>query len=164
MDGIELKTLKARYRGVAYSTFVEAHPHDWLVCTGGRPVHPVTRSAGPSLSALVTLHSPHATAPIAFPLSTKARPTGAITVGEGAGCAVVVAGAHLSDVHFVLMQEPSGWHVRSALQTTGTQHNGERLRSDQVRALRPGDTLKAGTATFTFHTPVSMYPLLQDLQ
>jgi hypothetical protein len=154
MPGVKayMLSLLAVRRFTLQAEFVTRFPSSWLVWepgvwqpAAGGPAAEATRIT--SLSAVSA--RPVGGDALCFELSSGA----ALKVGRAPGCDVVLNDATVSREHVWL--EPvagsAGWAVRLQPGASTTSLNGQWLSSGVPRPLSPGDSLRLGNVTLTYH-------------
>jgi hypothetical protein len=125
MRALEVSSLRGRFTSAEQLRCRHAHP--WLVWSVGDR-------------------------DLAWPLEAGgARPS--LSLGRSSRADAYVPDPALAEVHLLLAPEGPHWSVRTAEAAHPAWLNGWRLGHDVAVRLYPGDTLRAGTGSFTFESP-----------
>lgn len=154
-----LLSLLSAQRAALADGFRQRFPHAWLVWEPGRWNAPSatgwTRSPSPA-----ALDRPADGDALCFSLGDGGAP---LWVGRAEKNDIVINDATVSREHVRLQRAASGWTVTAAITAQQVLVRTEPLAPGKTAALRPGDEIRLGDVTLTFHDSGSLGERLDTL-
>jgi hypothetical protein len=159
MPGVKafMLSLLAVRRFTLQAQFLTHFPSAWLVWEPG-VWQPAAGGPSPDVTRITSM-KPELARPVGGDALCFALTPGApLRVGRAPGCDVVVNDATVSREHLWLdpVAASAGWAVRPQPGASTTSRNGQPLAPGVAQLLSPGDSLRLGDVTLTYHDAPGM--------
>ncbi|HEY4177819.1 MAG TPA: FHA domain-containing protein [Kofleriaceae bacterium] len=148
-------------------TFTDAHPHPFLMYSGGA-MREVT-SSDPALMTIdrFVVEGQRAPARVADVLVSpiKAREAGEpiVTIGTNPSCDVEINDSSVSKQHAWFQKSSEGWQLWDNDSVGGTRVNDAVLKTGHPHLLASGDVITLGYVELTFLTADAFYSVVKHL-